>query len=543
MSNRDAVAGRAALANEVNERDGLVMIGRLSAALVAAGVLALPGAASAQQSPSQESAVPIPPGQIDAAIGQLDGLADGLMRQTGVPGLAVAVVHDDKVVYAKGFGVRKVGTDERVDENTVFQLASLSKPLGATVIARSVGRGKPGWDDPVTKYLPRFKLSDPFTTRRVTIADMYAHRSGLPAHIGDLQEDMGYGQPEILRRLRYVPLAPPLRSGYAYTNFGLTVGGLAAARAERTSWGDLSSRNLYKPLGMTSTSSRFSDYARSPRRAFGHVRVGDRWQAKFVRDADAQAPAGGASSSVADLAKWLRLQLADGVFNGKRLIAKSALSAMLTPHSLTAPPPTPDSRPSMSGLGIDTSVDSAGRVRYTHSGAFELGAGTAVAWLPSADLGIVALTNGEPIGVPESLIADFLDLAELGRITRDWFAGYTPLFAGLKANTSRLAGKKRPAHPKPALPASAYAGTYANRYYGPARIAARGGRLTMSLGPKSATFALRHWDGSTFSYEPRGENAVGISAVTFRLGRDGRPAAMNVDFLDAQGLGTFNRRR
>jgi CubicO group peptidase (beta-lactamase class C family) len=521
---------------------GVLMIGRLPAAVIAAVVLALPGAASAQQSPSQESAVPIPPGQIEAAVRRLDGLADGLLRRTGVPGLAVAVVHDDKVVYAKGFGVRKVGTDERVDENTVFQLASVSKPLGATVIARSVGRGRVGWDDPIIEYLPRFRLSDPFTSRRVTIADMYAHRSGLPEHIGDLQEDMGYPRREVLRRLRYVPLAPPLRSGYAYTNFGLTVGGLAAARAERTSWQDLSLRNLYKPLGMTSTSSRFSDYARSPRRAFGHVRVNDHWQAKFVRDADAQAPAGGASSSVADLAKWLRLQLADGVFNGKRLIARRALRAMLTPHSLTAPPPTPDSRPSMSGLGIDIAVDSTGRMRYTHSGAFALGAGTAVAWLPSENLGIVALTNGEPIGVPESLIADFLDLAELGRVTRDWLAGYAPLFAALKANTSRLAGKKRPADPQPALRARTYAGTYANGYYGPARITARGGRLTMSLGPKHATFALRHWNASTFSYQPRGENAVGISAVTFRLGRNNRPAALNVEFLDAQGLGTFKRR-
>jgi hypothetical protein len=181
-------------------------------------------------------------------------------------------------------------------------------------------------------------------------------------------------------------------------------------------------------------------------------------------------------------------------------------------------------------------------VRYSHSGAFELGAGTAVTWLPAEDLGIVALTNGEPIGIPESLIADFLDLAELGRVTRDWFAGYSSLFAALKANPSRLAGKKRPARPEPALPARDYAGTYANHYYGPARVTARGGRLRMSLGPKHATFALRHWNGSTFSYEPRGENAVGISAVTFRVGRNRHPTTMTVEFLDAQGLGRFNRR-
>jgi len=140
------------------------MIGRVAAAVAGAVVLALPGAASAQQSPSQESAVPIPPGQIEGAVGRRDGLADDLLRRTGVPGIAVAVVHDDKVVYTKGFGVRKAGTDERVDEHTVFQLASLSKPLGATVIARSVGHGKLSWDDPITDYLPHFRLADPFTT-------------------------------------------------------------------------------------------------------------------------------------------------------------------------------------------------------------------------------------------------------------------------------------------------------------------------------------------------------------------------------------------
>jgi CubicO group peptidase (beta-lactamase class C family) len=521
------------------------MARRLSVVLIASALLALPAVAFAQsseQSPAEESAVPIPPGQVEAAVGQLDALAQDLMARTGIPGLAIAVVHHDAVVYAKGFGVRKVGTDRPVDENTVFQLASVSKPLGATAIARSVGRGTVGWDDPITKYLPRFALSDPFTTRRVTIADMYAHRSGLPTHIGDLQEDLGYGRREILQRLRYVPLAPPLREGYAYTNFGVTAGALAAARAERTSWEELSRRNLYKPLGMTSTSSRFSDYARSPERAFGHVKVGGRWVARFTRDADAQSPAGGASSSVVDLAKWLRLQLADGAFNGKRLIARSALSEMRAPHSLLGPPATPATRPGLSGLGIDVTVDSAARVRYAHSGAFNLGAGTAVDWVPSADLGIVALTNAQPIGVPESLIASFLDLAEQGHVTRDWLPTYQPLFAALDHNSSRLAGKKRPADPAPARRASAYIGTYANQYYGRARVTARGGRLVMSIGPKNASFVLRHWSANTYSFEPRGENAVGISAVTFRLGPAGGATTMNVEYLDEQGLGTFKRR-
>jgi CubicO group peptidase (beta-lactamase class C family) len=518
------------------------MARRLMALIVL--VLALPAAAwaqSSEQNPAEESAVPIPPGQIEAAVGQLDGLAQGLMQTTGIPGLAVAVVHEDKVVYAKGFGVRKAGTNERVDENTVFQLASVSKPLGATAIARSVGRGEVGWDDPITEHLPWFELSDRSTTQQVTIADMYAHRSGLPTHIGDLQEDMGYSRREILRRLRYVPLDPPLREGYAYTNFGLTAGGLAAARAEGMSWAELSRRNLYEPLGMNSTSSRFSDYERSPERAFGHVKVGGRWVAKFTRDADAQSPAGGASSSVADMAKWLRLQLADGVFDGRRLVAGSALTTFRTPHAVLAPPATPATRPGLTGLGIDITVSPTSRQRFAHSGAFNLGAGTAVDWVPSADLGIVALTNAQPIGVPEALIATFLDLAEQGRVTRDWLAAYGPLFAALDVNSSKLAGKKRPSDPAPARPPGAYTGRYANRYYGPLRIATRGGRLVMSIGPKPARYMLRHWSGDTYSFQPRGENAVGISSVTFR-GRGDRAGAVNVEYLDEAGLGTFERR-
>ena len=144
--------------------------------------------------------------------------------------MSVAVVRNGKVAYLKGFGVRNLDTKAPVDENTVFQLASVSKPIGASVVASVVGEGKISWDDKISAYLPDFALSDPYATANVTIADMYSHRSGLPDHAGDLLEDIGYDQAEVLYRLRYLPLQP-FRATYDYTNFGLTAGAEAVAKA------------------------------------------------------------------------------------------------------------------------------------------------------------------------------------------------------------------------------------------------------------------------------------------------------------------------
>jgi CubicO group peptidase (beta-lactamase class C family) len=483
-------------------------------------------AASRGGSPAESSAITIPPGQIDRAVTALDRLAPELLRTTGVPGMAIAVVHDDKVVYAKGFGYRRVGAKERVDKNTIFQLASVSKPLAATVVA---------------KYLPGFTLSDPYVGSHVTIADMFAHRSGLPDHAGDLLEDLGYDRATIVRRLALEPLAP-FRISYAYTNFGLTSAAQAVADAARVSWETLSRRVLYEPAGMHSTSSRFADYQNAPDKAAQHVRIGSTWVAKFTTNADAQAPAGGASSSVSDMAKWLRLELADGKFDGKQIVDEDALLETRRPAVVSAAPPSAIGRASFYGLGMNVSYDEAGRLRLGHSGAFNLGAATAITMLPSANLGIVVLSNGMPIGVPETIVAEFIDLVEFRRIQRDWFAAYSPLFARLYVNPSRLAGKKPPANPVHMHSRAAYIGTYANAFYGAVSIEFMNGRLVMVLGPRLEAFPLEHWSANTFSYVPSGENAVGVSAVTFTMGPAGHAETVTVENLNADKLGTFRRK-
>ena len=184
------------------------MIRRSLALLTAAALLCgplCPAAAAVATNPSEVSSLTIPAGRIQRAVAALDGLALQYLRKTRVPGIAIAVVHNDKVAYAKGFGVREAGTSKKVDANTIFQLASVSKPVGASVIAGLIRRGVVKWSDPVVKYLPGLKLSDPYVTEHVTLADLYAHRSGLPDHAGDLLEDLGYDRGAVLERLKKKP--------------------------------------------------------------------------------------------------------------------------------------------------------------------------------------------------------------------------------------------------------------------------------------------------------------------------------------------------
>ena len=491
--------------------------------------------------PDAQSLVPIPPRRIPAAVARLDAIIDGVMAKTGVPGLAAAVVHDGRLLYAEGFGVRDINEPARVDPATVFQLASVSKPLSSTVVAGAVGKGVVKWTDPIVGQLPSFALADPYVTGHVTYADLFSHLSGLPDHAGDLLEDLGYGQEYILNRLRLEPLAP-FRASYEYTNFGLTAAAVAAAAAAGRSWPDLADDILFGPAGMQASSFRHSDFLSRPDRTAMHVRVGKRWVQKYSRDADPEAPAGGASSNVLDLADWLMLQLAGGVWRGDQLITAGALAQTHLPRALSSLPSTPISRSGFYGLGMNVSYDYAGRLRLSHSGGFNQGAATAFTMLPSADLGIVVLTNGMPIGIPESIVNYFLDEVEAGSVQQDWLTLYGGLFAALYVNPSMLAGQKPPVNPVPARPDSFYTGPYDNAFYGPIRITSEGGSLHLLIGPGPDNYPLEHWSGNLFAFFPTGENAVGVTAATFNAGAGSTHArSVTLEYYNTTGLGTFVR--
>jgi CubicO group peptidase (beta-lactamase class C family) len=523
--------------------------------IVCAGLLALGfvGLQITQTATSLQATPPafVPPlldrEQVDYALSKLDGIVADAMERTGIPGIAVAVVYQDEVVYAKGFGLREVGKPDQIDTDTVFQLASVSKPIASTIVAEIVGRGLIAWDDPVKKHNPSFKLSDPYVTEHATFADLLSHRSGLLTGDGDLLEDLGYDRAYILDHLDQQSL-DQFRSTYNYSNFGYTAGGEAAAIAAGTTWEDLADTVLFKPLGMTRSSYRHADYKAHKNKALIHVRnkgaADSEWSAKYDREPDPEAPAGGASASINDIAKYLRLQLNGGTFEDQEIINANALATTHAPHQITGPPRTPLSRASFYGLGWGASYDDLGRVKMNHSGAFFLGASTNVSLLPGENLGIAVLTNGEPIGVPEGIANSFLDIAQNGALSVDWTGFYGMMYQAMHDGEALPTDYTiQPGDAKPPGALGEYAGTYGNTYYGPLVVKADGDRLVMSLGPESAPniFVLTPYDGDTFSFETIGENAVGLAGVAFGRNPDGTVSSAVIDFYDQTGLGTFKR--
>ena len=503
----------------------------LRATLCAALAASLLATSAVAQSATREKVL--------AALPGLKALAEQIVAKGDVPGLSIAVVHRDEVVYLAGFGVRRTGGSDKVDADTVFQLASLSKPIAATVVAGLVGDGHVSWDSRIRDIDPGFALHDPYPTAEVTIRDLFSHRTGLSGTVGNDIEELGYTQGEILRRLRLAKPGYSFRGGYAYSNFGLTEGAVAAARVSGKGWEEAAEERLYKPLGMTSTSSRYRDFIARPNRAALHVRIDGQWASFTRRNADAQSPAGGASSSARDLAQWLRLELAKGKLGDRQIVDAAALAQTHIPASVSGVGQAPEEPGSTRWVGCRNrthGVDGPCRA--------SAGARTVAVSFPE-QLGIVVLSNAFPTGVPEGLAASFLDTVFDGKPERDWIAHWNEFYdtnLGSGALKRAMAPYANPPEIKgAALPLAAYAGTYSNDYVGEARIEDVGPELVLHLGPADRRRSLRHFNRDTFLYAPFVETPGWLSSITFTIGPDGKASEITIDDLNADGLGTLAR--
>lgn len=484
----------------------------------------------------------VTPEQLATAIAAVDKLAQKQIDENVVPGLSISIVHGDKVVYSKGFGVREVNKPDKVNADTVFQLASVSKSISSTVVAALVGEGKVTWDSRINDLDPGFELQDAWVSRQLTIKDLLAHRSGLPEHAGDLLEDIGYPRAHILHQLRYQKPGSSFRSKWEYTNFGYTEGVLAAARSVNSDWGDVASEKLFKPLGMNSTSTRFADFMANPDRAMGHILVNGAWVHGPQREPDAQSPAGGCASSANDMAKWLRLQVGNGKFDGRQVIDAEALAETHHPQIFTQFN-MGNGLPCFYGLGFNVSYDQQGLLQIGHSGAFCMGAATNVTMIPAETLGICVLTNAYPIGLAEGLSMTFTDTALHGKTSRDWLALFKKVFSdpALLGIVKGFDYSKPPAIPAAAMSNATYVGRYANEFYGDLEVIEKDDGLLLVLGPKKMTFPMKHYDRDTFTYTAVTENLDGAGGLRFAIGEDGKAASLLVENLDVAEQGPFKR--
>ncbi|HEX8694783.1 MAG TPA: serine hydrolase, partial [Longimicrobium sp.] len=457
-------------------------------------------------------------------LGALDAYVARAVREWRVPGLAIAVVKGDSVVFEKGYGTRTKGRDEPVDEHTLFAVGSTTKAFTVAALSMLADSGRVAWDDPVTRHLPAFSLADPYVTREITVRDLVTHRTGVAAD--DQLWLLGYPRAEIVRRMRWLPRAAGLRSEYAYNNNMFVVAGEVVGAASGSTWDAFVARRIYAPLAMAETFPTLAAARARPNLATPHDLRGDTVAAIPYRDIDNVGPAGSMMSSAHDMARWLRFQLDSARLNGRRLVSARQHAAWTTPQFVV---PLERFYPAARAAGTHLAAyglgwflqDYRGRLVAMHTGSID-GMSAIVGMLPEEGVGVVVLANLDHAEVRHALMYRVFDLY-LGAPERDWSAELRRLYAaaGRQRESVRVTGTR------PTLPLARYAGTYADSLYGDLRVRLEGGRLVAALGPRLAgTLEHRAYDTFAIRWSDAG---LGESTVTFSLDARGTVAAATVD--------------
>ncbi len=392
--------------------------------MIAAGLIGLILVAGCTSSPATCPAAPAPATanvkNIASAIPQFDAYAEKTFQRSGVPGMAVAIVKNDTVVYLRTFGVKNTTTKEPVDNFTRFQLASISKSFTTATIASMVGDGELSWDDTIISRNPGFRLNDSYLTEHATLRDLLTHRTGLPAYAGDdLQYELGYNRSEILGNLWQIKPVSGFRTAYNYTNAGVTVSAETAAKRAGMPWETLVTERVIVPAGLANTSPRFVDFASSPDHADTYALVNGTMTAQPLINDDPNSPAGGVSSTITDMTRYARLQLNDGTIDGKQIIAAQALRETHSPQMIMRWTNT-----SITTYGMGWEVASAnGRITVAHGGDLSSGVSTLITLYPEDKMAIVVLTNAFPEGhtLCAAITNGWSDLYYTGKMDRDWY--------------------------------------------------------------------------------------------------------------------------
>jgi CubicO group peptidase (beta-lactamase class C family) len=470
----------------------------------------------------------------DDAIRNLDAFITRALKEYQVPGAAVAVVQNGKPVLLKGYGVRDVTKSGVVDENTIFQLASVTKTLTGAAAATVVDEGKLDWDTPIFNYLPDFVGYDPYMTRFMTERDLLAQRTGWPAYTGDALDSFGYDRAEILRRLRFFKPRYSLREVAQYSNPGFFVAGEVAAAASQHSWNDLVETRLFKPLEMSRSGTRTKDLQNANATA-AHALVDGKVVVVEPTKLDTTGAASSATSTAADMSKFMLMFLNKGVYNGKRMLKPETVEeifkrSMVSKIDFSDLPPISNKTGFYYGLGVG-SYDYAGYQIIEKGGALA-GVRTILVLVPDKNAGIVVLANLNLTAFPEAVRAYFLNQL----LGLDLETGQKEIFADNEKLKKLLAPPPAPKNPgKFNGTLQSLVGIYENDYYGRCDILHDGDALKVECGPAKYPATLKHWNNGAFLLQFPGATQV-PSITTFMIGEDG-----NADGFANEAFGIFTR--
>ena len=444
----------------------------------------------------QPAAIPAEPFPVE-----LDRYVARVLSEWQIPGLAIAVVRNDSVLVAKGYGVRELGRAGAVDANTIFDIASLAKSFTATAAAILVDRGVLRWDDPVRRYLPDLVLPNSDLTATATLRDFLSHRTGLEA-ANMMWVPTAVDRAELMRRVRYLTVLAPPRQRMIYSNVGYSVAGEAMAAAAGSTIENLLRDLLIQPLGLKRTTWSYDQAGGMPNVAAAHATIAGRQQPiRRERQRQPIAAAAAVQSSVADMAQWMRFHLNNGVLDGKRLVSDSSMRELR--RIQVGIPTTPAMRAarlvqdSTVGYGLGLQVmDFRGHPLIWHTGNGD-GQIAYLALLPAERLGVVVLVNtwSAPF-VHGALVNRILD-TYLGYPARDWAGEALARVPGMNAaaDSGRRALEAGKSDRPPSRPLERYTGRYDHPLFGPVHVRIEGAGLMLQMG-----------DGQKAQLEPHHED-------------------------------------
>ena len=464
--------------------------------VIMAMCLWLTATAQAQTAPAAPSGSADTEARIHTLAPDLERLVTGGMQAFDVPGAVVGIVAGDRLVYAKGFGVRRKGGTEPVGTKTVFQIGSTTKAFAATALAMAVDRGKLKWDDRVVDLDPSFSLKDPYVTREFRVFDLLAQRSGLPPYANDGLSGLGFDAAWLMHSLRFVEPQASFRTTFAYTNIThLFAGRIAAKALDMPDWPALARREIAEPLGMADTSFTAEAIEKAPDHAVGH-----RWEASGSVEVPFDpsfpyllGPAGDINATLDDCARWLRLQIGDGVVEGRRLVSAENLAETRMPRvAMRFRLAKTDHLSYAMGWIISDTLN--GRAIWHNGGT--VGFGAHIGFLPGRGVGVVVLSNEQNKGFADSVGLWVYDKL-LGNPEVDYMQNNLSHVKAGAEKDQALYNKPAAARPPPEL--AALTGDYAGAELGSAVLAAMEGGLVLTLKETGARLKLEPFDGAVFT--------------------------------------------
>lgn len=480
---------------------------------------------------------PAPAPSVALDVAAVDAVVAHALQAFKVPGMAVAVVKDGKVVLAKGYGVRSVATKAPVDANTLFGIASNTKAFTAAALGLLVDEGKLRWDDKVTDYVPEFKLYDPYVTAEFTVRDLLTHRSGLGLGAGDLMffpDSTDFTLKDVIHNLRYFKPVSSFRTKFDYDNNLYLVAGEVVARISGQPWTDFVEARLLKPLGMRRSATAFARLPDATNVIDAHAEV-DGQVRVIPRDHNlVGGPAGGIYSSVADLSQWA-LMLLGGPGAPAPLLKPATQHELWSPQTIlpVSPRPTPyNTHFAAYGLGWFLR-DVRGYQEASHTGGLP-GMVTQVVLVPEQRLGIIVLTNQES-GAAFVAVNNFIEDQYLGLPAHDPVAAIAERAKGYTAGYDRdlAAAMKQVALAQKAAPKrpdyQPYLGRYHDAWFGDVTLAAQGPRLWLRAARSPRLVGqLLPYRGNTYVVRWRDQSFHADAFATFTLDEQGRATGLKM---------------